>query len=107
MTGPRTIVESRLLRRQTGVEQDLPGFDLEHLSLDGDVLYRNAFEGARLGDDDIAVAALLDGTAAWIAGGPPPYPLAQGSQDHLVGRAIVEAARTGRTVRTAVEAWGR
>jgi predicted dehydrogenase len=106
LTGPRTIVESHLVRRQTGVEQDLPGFDLEHLSLDGEVLYRNPFEGARLGDDDIAGASLLAGTAAWVAGGPPPYPLAEGCQDHLVGRAIVESAATGRTVRTAVEAWG-
>jgi predicted dehydrogenase len=106
MTGPRTIVESHLVRRQTGVEQDLPGFDLEHLSLDGQVLYRNPFEGARLGDDEIAGASLLAATAAWAAGdGPPPYPLAEGCQDHLLGRAIVESARTGRPVRTAVEAW--
>jgi hypothetical protein len=49
---------------------------------------------------------LLAGTAAWVRGdGPPPYPLAQGAQDHLIGRAIVESARTGRPVRTAVEAW--
>ena len=108
ITGPRTIVESHLVRRQTGVEQDLPGFDLEHLSLDGRVLYRNPFEGAHLGDDDIAGASLLAGTAAWVAGdGPPPYPLAEGCQDHLLGRAIVESARTGRAVRTAVEPWGR
>ena len=107
LTGPRTIVESHLVRRQTGVEQDLPGFDLEHLSLDGRVLWRNPFEGARLGDDDIAGAALLAGTAAWVAGGPPPYPLAEGCQDHLVGRAIVESARTGRTLRTGVEPWAR
>lgn len=108
LTGPRTIVESHLVRRQTGVEQDLPGFDLEHLSLDGEVLYRNPFEGARLGDDDIAGASLLAGTAAWVAGdGPPPYPLAEGCQDHLLGRAIVESARTGRPVRTAVEPWAR
>ncbi len=106
LTGPRTIVESHLQRRQTGVEQDLPGFDLEHVSLDGQVLYRNPFEGARLGDDEIAGAALLIGTAAWVAGdGPPPYPLAEGCEDHLLGRAIVESARTGRPVRTAVEAW--
>lgn len=108
LTGPRSVVESHLVRRQTGVEQDLPGFDLEHLSLDGRVLYANPFEGARLGDDEIAGASLLAGTAAWVAGdGPQPYPLAEGAQDHLLGRAIVESARTGRSVRTAVEAWGR
>lgn len=101
----RTVVESRLVRRQTGIEQDLTGFDLDHLSVDGDVVYRNPFQGARLADDDIAVASLLAGTAAWVAGGPAPYPLAQGSQDHLLGLAIGEAARTGATVQTSVEDW--
>ena len=101
----RSVVESRLLRRQTGIEQDMTGFDLDHLSLDGEVVYRNEFRRVRLADDDIAVASLLAGTAAWVAGGPEPYPLAQGSQDHLIGLAIGEAASTGETVRTAVESW--
>ncbi|MEZ0446548.1 Gfo/Idh/MocA family protein [Cellulomonas sp. ICMP 17802] len=102
----RTVLTSPIVRRVSGLEQNLDGFDLEHLSLDGRVLYRNAFEGARLADDDIAVAALLDATGAWVRGdGPPPYPLADGCQDHLLGLAIEEAGRTGATVRTAREAW--
>ncbi|WP_421742459.1 Gfo/Idh/MocA family protein [Cellulomonas sp.] len=102
----RTVITSPIVRRVTGLEQNLDGFDLEHLSLDGRVLYRNAFQGARLADDDIAVAALLDATGAWVRGdGPAPYPLADGCQDHLLGLAIEEAARTGETVRTAREAW--
>jgi len=105
LAAERTVVESRLVRRQAGIEQDLDGFDLDHLSVDGDVVYRNSFQGARLADDDVAVASLLAGTAAWVAGGPGPYPLAQASQDHLLGLAIGEAARTGATVRTSVEAW--
>ncbi|MDC7123815.1 Gfo/Idh/MocA family oxidoreductase [Cellulomonas fimi] len=102
----RTVVTSSLVRRMSGVEQDLDGFDLEHVSLDGRVLYRNPFDGARLADDDVAAATLLAGTGAWVRGdGPPPYPLADGCQDHLLGLAIEESARTGRTVRTAWEAW--
>ena len=102
----RTVVSSPIVRRVTGLEQNLDGFDLEHLSVDGRVLYRNAFQGARLADDDIAVAALLDATGAWVRGdGPPPYPLADGCQDHLLGLAIEEAGRTGEPVRTAPEAW--
>jgi predicted dehydrogenase len=105
-TGPRTIVESELVRRQLGIEQNFDGFDLEHLSLDGEVLYRNAFAGARLADEDLAVAGLLAAAAAWVHDdGPPPYPLAEGSQDHLLGIAIDEAARTGETVRTPREVW--
>jgi predicted dehydrogenase len=106
-TGPRTIVESELVRRQLGIEQNFDGFDLEHISLDGEVLYRNAFAGARLADEDLAVAGLLAATAAWVHDdGPPPYPLAEGSQDHLLGIAIEEAAASGETVHIAREAWG-
>jgi hypothetical protein len=102
----RTVLTSPIVRRVSGLEQNLDGFDLEHLSFDGRVVYRNAYEGARLADDDIAVAALLDSMGAWVRGdGPAPYPLADGCQDHLLGLAIEEAARTGETVRTAREAW--
>lgn len=103
---PRTVVTSTLVRRQSGVEQDLDGFDLDHLSLDGQVLYRNPYAGARLADDDIAVATLLDLTGAWARGtGPAPYPLAEGCQDHLLGRAVLESARTGAPVHVDAEAW--
>lgn len=104
--GPRTVLTSRIARRQSGLEQDLDGFDPEHLSLDGQVLWRNEFVGARLADDDLAVAGLLAATADWVRGdGPPPYPLAEGCQDHLLGLAIQRAAQTGEVVRTAAEAW--
>ncbi|TGO05129.1 Gfo/Idh/MocA family protein [Serinibacter arcticus] len=106
LAGPRTVVESRLARRQAGIEQDLEGFDLDHLSLDGEVLFRNPFQGARLADDEIAVASLLGATAAWVAGaGPAPYPLAEASQDHLISLAMTEAARSGSVVRTGTEDW--
>jgi len=105
LTGERTVVESRLIRRQSGLEQDLDGFDLDHLSVDGEVLYRNPFQGARLADDDVAVAALLAGTAGWVAGGPEPYPLAAASQDHLLAEAISTAARTSTTIHTPAPPW--
>ncbi|WP_421735847.1 Gfo/Idh/MocA family protein [Cellulomonas sp.] len=102
----RTVLTSPIVRRVSGLEQNLDGFDLEHLSVDGRVVYRNEYQGARLADDDIAVATLLDATGAWVRGdGPAPYPLADGCQDHLLGLAIEEAARAGETVRTAREAW--
>ena len=102
----RTVLTSRIERRQSGIEQDLDGFDLEHLSFDGHVVHRNPFVGARLADDDLAVAHLLDGTGAWVRGdGPAPYPLADGCQDHLLGLAIEESARTGAPVTTSREPW--
>ena len=94
------------MRRQTGIDLNLEGFDLDHISLDGRVVYRNPFLGKRLSEDDIGVAALLEKTGAWARGeGPEPYPLAEGLQDHLISLAIEESLATGRDVTTTTEAW--
>jgi hypothetical protein len=62
--------------------------------------------GLRLNDDEIATAAILQATAAWVRGdGPEPYPLAEGAQDHLVALAIENAADSDRTVTTTAEPW--
>ncbi|MBO1751497.1 Gfo/Idh/MocA family oxidoreductase [Actinotalea sp. BY-33] len=101
-----TTIDSPLVRSQSGIGQDLDGYDLQHLSFEGQVVYRNPFVGARLSDDDIAVATLLDRTGAWVRGqGEPPYPLAEGSQDHLISLAVEEAAGTGQPITTEREAW--
>jgi predicted dehydrogenase len=103
---PATPVESHLVYRRTGIDLNLEGNELDHVSLDGHVLYRNPFRGTRLSEDDIAVAAILEATGAWARDeGPPPYPLAQGCQDHAISVAIGESARSGRDVRVAEEAW--
>jgi len=69
-------------------------------------VYRNGWADTRLSDDDIAVAELLARTGAWARGdGPAPYPLAQGCQDHAIGLAIGESARTGTEVRVARPVW--
>ena len=108
LTGPRTILRSRLVRSQLGQDLNLDGHDTEHVSFEGDVLWRNPFLGLRLMDEEIAIAVILTTTAAWAReDGPAPYPLARACQDHLVALAIDEAVRTGGPVRTEVEPWGR
>jgi hypothetical protein len=101
-------VTSQLLRRQTGIELNLEGFDLEHISFDGRILYRNPFSGARLADDDLSVATALDRMGAWTRGDcPPPYPLADACQDHLISLAILESLETRNAAKTGVETWAR
>ncbi|GAA1256821.1 hypothetical protein GCM10009677_03810 [Sphaerisporangium rubeum] len=108
LVDPRTPVESRLVRRQTGMDLNLEGFDLDHIAFDGRVVYRNEYQGARFSEDDLAVVDLLCRMTAWCRGeGPEPYPLADGCQDHLIGLAIDESLRTGTTVTTGREAWAR
>ena len=106
MSGPRTLVRSPLVRRQTGHDLDLIGYDTEHISVGAEVLYRNPYPGRRWMDDEIAVATLLERTAAWVHGeGPEPYPLADGIQDHQIALAIEQAADTDAPVTTSTEAW--
>jgi predicted dehydrogenase len=106
LTAARTIVRTPLLRRQTGHDLDLQGFDTDHIALGAQVLFRNPYAGLRFNDDEIATAALLQAMATWVRGdGPPPYPLAEGAHDHLVALAIEEAAETDRTVTTTAEPW--
>jgi predicted dehydrogenase len=101
-----TPVESHFVYRRTGIDLNLEGNDLDHIGLDGRVLYRNPFFGSRLSEDDIAVADILERTGAWARGdAPEPYPLADGLQDHLISLAIEESAATGRDVTTSTEAW--
>jgi predicted dehydrogenase len=106
MADPRTPMESALRRRQTGRDLNLEGFDLDHIGFDGEVVYRNPFAGARLSDEEIAIASILEATGRWSRDeGEAPYPLAEACQDHLLGLAISESASTGLPVTTATEAW--
>ncbi len=101
-----TPLTSRLERATTGVGMNYEGLDLTHLSLDGRVVFRNEFEGARLSDDDIGVAALLTQMGAWVRDeADPPYPLAEAGHDHLLGLAIGTAAETGQAVRVDEYPW--
>jgi len=100
-------VRTPLVRRQTGYDLDLDGFDTDTITLGDRVLFRNPYAGRRWNDEEIAIATQLEAMAAWVRGdGPPPYPLADGAHDHLVALAVEESADTDTTVVTGVQAWG-
>jgi predicted dehydrogenase len=106
LAAPHTIVTTPLVRRQTGYDLNLDGFDTDHITLGDAVLYRNPFPGRRWMDEEIAMASLLVRMAGWVReDGAPPYPLAEGAQDHLVALAIEQAADIGREVVTDAAPW--
>lgn len=106
ITDPTTVLESELVRRTNGRDMDLQGFDLDHISHEGQVLYRNPFYGARLSEDDLGIAEILLRMGRYARGeGPAVYSLADGCQDHLLGLAIQESAATGEPVVVGREAW--
>ncbi|MFC4242132.1 Gfo/Idh/MocA family protein [Gryllotalpicola reticulitermitis] len=107
MSDAVTPTVSHLDRGVSGLGMNFEGFDTTQVSLDGKLPYRNEFEGARLSDDEIAVAALLVGAGDWAHDrGPEPYPLAAAAHDRHLGLAIGESARTGRPAAVGDEPWG-
>jgi predicted dehydrogenase len=105
LAADRTIIRSAMTRRQTGYDLDLDGFDTDHITFGQEVLYRNPYQGQRWNDEEIAIATLLEDTAAWTQGGPAPYPLASGLQDHRIALAIEQAADAGTAVQVGPEPW--
>ncbi|WP_062465401.1 Gfo/Idh/MocA family protein [Demequina soli] len=104
---PDGPIESRLEHRRTGVDLSLEGNALWHTSFEGSVVYRNAWHGSRMSEDDLAVAQILWDTGLWARGeAPEPYPLAEGLWDHALSLAILESARTGADVVVGDEPWG-
>jgi predicted dehydrogenase len=107
LVGPRTIVRTPLVRRQTGYDLDLDGFETDTITFGDEVLFRNPYLGRRWNDEEIAIATLLEAMAAWVRDeAPPPYPLADGAHDHLIALAVEESAETDTAVTTGVPAWG-
>ena len=102
----RTLLESDLVRRQLGFDMNFEGYDLDHISFEGEVAYRNDWQGGRLSDDELAVAELLGQMGRWVReDGPEPYPLAEGCQDHMLALAIDDSLAAGGTVRTERQPW--
>ncbi len=106
LTDEPAIVKSDFKRYQLGYDLNLDGFDTEHISLNGKVLYKNPFIGLRLMDEEIAIGTMMIKMSEWINGhDSAPYPLRAACQDHLISLAIDESASTGKSVHTAREVW--
>jgi hypothetical protein len=101
-----TILRTPLVRSQPGYDLKLDGYQTEHIAFGSEVLYRNLFLGVRLMDEEIAFATMPCATGACACGeGTPAYPGAYGCPDHLIAKAVHEAASTATRVVTSVEAW--
>jgi len=100
-------IESEFVRKDLGREDNFEGFDLKGVIGDGMWLYRNPYQGSRLVDDEIAVAACLDKMAEYVQGGRAFYGLAEASQDQYLSILVDEAIRSGQTVRSETQRWAQ
>lgn len=70
-------------------------------------VYRNPFAGARLNDDEIAIADCLRHMKRYVDTGEEFYPLAEALQDTYLAFLMEEAITTGRTVESEEQNFNR
>ena len=75
------------------------------ITLGTEWLVRNEFAGARLSDEELAVATCLARMAEYVDGGPGFCDLAEGVHDHYLGLMIDAAVASGTTVRVGGHLW--
>jgi len=100
-----TPVRMRIERLAAGGPGNHEGLFLRGLTLGDQWLYRNEFAPARLPDDELALASLLDRMRVYVHGGPDVYNLAEASQDNYLQLAIRRAVQTGEALRTQPQPW--
>jgi predicted dehydrogenase len=103
--GARHATTGRLERSATGADGDLEGFFVDSIAWGDDIVWSNPYRGARLNDDELAVAELMGRMARYVDGGAEAYSLADGCHDQLISLAITEAVETGRPARIDEVPW--
>ncbi|MDH2442594.1 gfo/Idh/MocA family oxidoreductase [Amnibacterium sp. CER49] len=105
LESPTEPFRLELTRRQPGSDGDLEGPHLDRITLGAEVIYRNPFAGARLTDDELAIATVLARMSEFVRGGAGFYGLADASHDAYLGHLVHRAAREGHAVRTSRQPW--
>jgi len=101
----RTPMVSRLERVAAGGPGNHEGMFLRGYAFEGQWRFANPYLRARLAEDEIAMARILDATGEHARGGPAPYSLAEAAQDRYLDLMIQRAVQTGERVRTSRQSW--
>ena len=105
MRGPGETTTTPLVRADSGLDGDLGGHDLVDVRLGDEVLWRNPFDGARLSDDEIAVATVLRRMRDFVLDGTEFYGIADAAEDQYLSELVARAAAEGRTLESTPQAW--
>jgi predicted dehydrogenase len=94
-------------RHMAGPNGNLEGHHLKGIQLGETWVYQNPTAPARLADEEIAMADVLQGMGTYVRGGPDVYPLDEAMQDHYLGLCIRQATETGAPVTAAAQPWSQ
>ena len=79
MEDATTVVESRITRRQLGIDMNLEGFALDNIAVEGKAMFRNPFGSPGNRMKTSRPALVVESMGQWVRGqGSGPYPLAEG-----------------------------
>lgn len=101
----QTPVYTELRRIDTGHNGNLEGYYHRGIVAGEEWLYTNPFKGARLSDDELAIATSLLRMGLYVQGGSSFYSLAEASQDYYLGLMMERAVASGETVVTERQLW--
>jgi len=105
LSSPGHATHVSLHRESTGIDGDLEGFYLRGISLGDTVCYENRFTGARLNDDELAVAEVMFRMSNYANTGESFYGLADASQDQYLSLLTNQSIESGKTLQTADTPW--
>ncbi|WP_417308275.1 Gfo/Idh/MocA family protein [Devosia sp.] len=95
-------------RQQSGQYGNLGGHALETISCGDDVVWQMPFPGARLMDDEIAIAVAMQRMDAYLKGKDAgPYSFAEAAQDQYLALLMEQAARSGETLHSSRQPWAQ
>lgn len=94
-----------LTRDDLGLFSNLEGYAHRGLRLGDRMVYETPFPLARLNDDEIAIARIWQGMAAYAMGGEEIYPLAEALQDTYLFLLMDESMNQKKPVQTTHQPW--
>jgi hypothetical protein len=103
----KTPVAYSLRRESSGMDGGLGGPHITGFSAGDKWLYRYPYEGARLSDDELAIAAVLEKMGEYVRGGKPVYSMEDGLQDQYLHWMMNQAVESGKTVVTETQEWAK
>lgn len=107
LTDEGLAASAELTRKDLGINYNLDGYCHRRVMLGEHQVYRNNYMPGRLGDDEIAIAYMMENMGLYVRGEAEPcYPLEEALQDAYLDLCMGEALKTGKAVRTETQIWG-
>ena len=101
----RTPISADFIRQETGQRGNLEGRHLKGYLLGGEWIYSNPCGGARLSDDEIAIATSLQSMVDYLHGGNEFYSVADACQDHYLSLLAEKAISSGEKIASEDQPW--